>query len=89
MTRRVYLYAFDYLMNVVDVKFLQDDAITVRNMKRTATWMKETNLISLVVYAIDNRPGLHDEFTEARKSNDFTKHIEFADTVRREGTLMG
>ena len=36
MTRRVYLYAFDALYNIVDCRFLEDEAITVRNMKRLA-----------------------------------------------------
>ena len=63
MTRRVYLYAFDALYNIVDCRFLEDEAITVRNMKRLAAWMTENvESFEVRVYAVDNRPGLYQEF---------------------------
>lgn len=89
MTRRVYLYAFDELYNIVDCRFLEGEAITVRNMKRLANWMTE-NVTSFEarVYAVDNRPGLYREFRESVKRNDFTVMLEFADTVRDEGIRL-
>lgn len=89
MTRRVYLYAFDELYNIVDCRFLEGEAITVRNMKRLANWMTE-NITSFEVrvYAVDNRPGLYREFRESVKRNDFTVMLEFADTVQREGIRL-
>lgn len=89
MVKRVYLYAFNYVLKVVDAKFLEGDAISVRNVLRLANWMKDVNPGQVVVYAVDNRPGLYKEFMEAVKTNDFTKHVEFADLISREGILIG
>lgn len=86
--RKVYLYAFDDLLNVVNTKFLIDDAITVRNMLRVGNLMRDYYPESLTVYAVDNRPGLYKEFMEAVKG-DFTAKVEFADTVTREGIRVG
>lgn len=89
MTRRVYLYAFDEQYNIVDCRFLEGDAITVRNMKRLADWMTEgVTSFKVSVYAVDNRPGLYREFRESVKRNDFTAMLEFADTVRDEGIRL-
>lgn len=88
MARRVYLYAFNGLLRVVDTKFLEEEAISVRDMRRVAEWMAETNADKTVIYAVDNRPGLYREFREAVRTGDFTRHIEFADTISREGILI-
>ena len=89
MTRRVYLYAFDALYNIVDCRFLEDEAITVRNMRRLADWMTEkVTSFEVRVYAVDNRPGLYREFRESVSRNDFTAMLEFADTVRDEGIRL-
>ena len=89
MTRRVYLYAFDALYNIVDCRFLEDEAITVRNMRRLADWMTENvESFEVRVYAVDNRPGLYREFRESVSRNDFTAMLEFADTVRDEGIRL-
>lgn len=89
MTRRVYLYAFDGLCNIVDCKYLEDETISVRNMKRLADWMTNNGALSdLRVYAVDNRPGLYPEFRESIKRNDFTAMLEFADTVCDEGIRL-
>ena len=42
MTRRVYIYAFDELHKIVDVKFLQEDGISIRNMM----WIAEQMLLN-------------------------------------------
>lgn len=89
MAKRVYLYAFNDVLRIVDTKFLENDAITVRNMLRLAKWMKDVNPGQIVVYAVDNRPGLYKEFMEAVKTSDFTKQVEFADLISREGILIG
>lgn len=89
MTRRVYLYAFDELYNIVDCMFLEGEEITVRNMKRLAGWMIDrVASLHVQVYAVDNRPGLYREFRESVKRNDFTKMLEFADTVQHEGLRL-
>lgn len=89
MTRRVYLYAFDELYNIVDCRFLEGEAITVRNMKRLANWMTDgVTSLKVQVYAVDNRPGLYREFRESVKRNDFTVMFTFADTVRDEGIRL-
>ena len=89
MTRRVYLYAFDELYNIVDCMFLEGEAITVQNMKRLASWMIDrVTSLRVRVYAVDNRPGLYREFRESVKRNDFTAMLEFADTVQREGLRL-
>lgn len=89
MAKRVYLYAFNNVLRIVDTKFLEGDAISVRDMLRLANWMKDVNPGQVVVYAVDNRPGLYKEFMEAVKTKDFTKHVEFADLISREGILIG
>ena len=89
MAKRVYLYAFNNVLRIVDAKFLENDAITVRDMLRLAKWMKDVNPGQIVVYAVDNRPGLYKEFMEAVKTSDFTKQVEFADLISREGILIG
>lgn len=89
MAKRVYLYAFNNVLKIVDTKFLEGDAISVRDMLRLANWMKDVNPGQVVVYAVDNRPGLYKEFMEAIKTKDYTKHIEFADLISREGILIG
>lgn len=89
MAKRVYLYAFNNVLKIVDTKFLEGDAISVRNMLRLANWMRETNPGQVVIYAVDNRPGLYKDFMEAVKTKDFTVHVEFADLISREGILIG
>lgn len=88
MAKRVYLYAFNKVLKIVDTKFLEGDAVTVRDMLRLANWMKEIYPEPVVVYAVDNRPGLYKEFMEAVKTTDFTKHVEFADIIAREGIFI-
>ncbi|MBQ8707839.1 MAG: hypothetical protein IJ523_07120 [Succinivibrionaceae bacterium] len=88
MAKRVYLYAFNNVLKIVDTKFLEGDAVSVRDMLRLSRWMTETYPEPVVVYAVDNRPGLYKEFTESVKTKDFTKHVEFADIVSREGLLI-
>lgn len=88
MAKRVYLYAFNNVLKIVNTKFLEGDAVSVRDMLRLARWMKETYPEPVVVYAVDNRPGLYKEFTESVKAKDFTRHVEFADIVSREGLLI-
>lgn len=84
--RRVYLYAFSTTtMRVVDVKFLCERDISIKNVIRIANWMRDRTPESVRVYAVDNRPGLYKEFQETIRSGDFTKQIEFADLVSREG----
>lgn len=87
MVRRVYIYAFNELHRIVDVKFLQEDGISVRSM----TWVAEQMLLNTdarTIYAIDNRWGLRRDFIDAYKSMDFAKHIEFEDLVSREGIKL-
>lgn len=88
MAKRVYLYGFNDLMKIEDCKFLEGNAITIGNMLRLANWMAEVNPAKLTIYAMDNRPGLYKEYMECVKTKDFTKHVEFADTVRCEGILL-
>lgn len=52
MTKRVYLYAFNNVLEIVDTKFLDK------------------------------------EYLESVKTKDFTKHVEFADIINREGILI-
>ena len=84
----VYLYAFNEVYRVVIKRFLQGDDITIRNMIRVARLMKDQCPDITVIYAVDSRKGLRDEFMESVKSFDFTKQVEFADTVRREGIQL-
>lgn len=87
MCRRVYIYAFDELHRIVDTKFLQEDAISIRNMMWIAEQM-ELDPDVRAIYAIDNRWGLRRDFLESIKTLDFAKHIEFEDLVSREGIKL-
>lgn len=85
MAKRVYLYAFDSLCRIVNCKYLEEEAISVTNVLRLAEWMAESLPISMRVYAVDNRPGLYQDFREAIDLRDFTKQLAFADMISREG----
>ena len=85
MNRKVYLYAFNKVMKVVDCMFLKEEDISVRNIIGLARWMINTNPEPVNVYAIDARPGLYKDYKEAVKTTDFTKHVAFADMISREG----
>lgn len=50
--------------------------------------MRDTYPEHVVIYAVDNRRGLHQEYLESVKTKDFTKHVEFADIINREGILI-
>jgi hypothetical protein len=88
MTKRVYLYAFNNVLEIVDTKFLEDDAISVLNVRRLANWMRDTYPEPVAIYVVDNRRGLHKEYLESVKTKDFTKHVELADIINREGILI-
>jgi hypothetical protein len=68
MTKRVYLYAFNNVLEIVDAKFLEDDAISVLNIRRLANWMRDTYPEPVAIYAVDNRRGLHKEYLESVKN---------------------
>lgn len=85
MTKRVYLYAFNSLCGIANYKFLEGDAITVTNMQRLADWMVEQAPFPIRVYAVDNRPGLYQDFRDATDLRFFDKRLMFADMVSREG----
>lgn len=50
--------------------------------------MRDTYPEPVAIYAVDNRRGLHKEYLESVKTKDFTKHVEFADIINREGILI-
>lgn len=83
--RFVYLYGFDNLRRIVEVKFLVDDAITVSEIKSLCRFMLIRRPDIVDVYAIDNSKALRDSFREVCKNQDFTKQIEFWDYVAKSG----
>ena len=88
MEKKVYLYAFNALMRVVGYQYLKGEAISIRNIAATAHWMRMTNPEKVVVYAVDDRPGLCKDYREASHTVDYTKHVEFLDMISREGILV-
>lgn len=86
--RQVYLYAFDKLHRVVDHTYLEEAAITIQNIRTVASNMLDMDNSIQAVYAIDNRRGLGREFHQTVTSHDFTKHLEFEDTVDYDGMLI-
>ncbi len=50
--------------------------------------MRDTYPEPVAIYVVDNRRGLHKEYLESVKTKDFTKHVEFADIINREGILI-
>ena len=87
MKKRVYFYGFDLLNNIVDVKFLQDEAITATNMKRLTQWMASTKPNITTIIAVDDREGLRQDYWDAIKG-DFTDKLAFCDLLIREGIVM-
>lgn len=83
--RRVFIYGFNGLHKLEECAFLNENEVSVRNMAGIAEWMMANNKSVRVVYAVDNRYGLYREYAEAKKTQDFTKHLEFEDTVSHEG----
>lgn len=88
MERQVYVYGFNHLLECIDCNFIQGEAITVKNMRKLAKWMRATNSECRAVLAVDNRPGLRREYLEAVTSKDFSKRIEFAETITNEGIAL-
>lgn len=88
MAQRVYLFAFDNTWRVVDVEHLENEAISVRNIRRLAEWITDIYPEPVTVYAVNDRPGLRKELMESARTRDFTIHVEFADTISREGILI-
>ena len=85
MAKRVYLYAFDSMCKIVNYKYLEGDAVSVTNLRRLADWMAEYAPIPEKIYAVDDRPGLYQDFREAMDLRYFAKQLIFADMVSREG----
>lgn len=85
--RRVYVYAFNQVFEVVACQYLEGDEISIKNMLRLVNWMQDMNP-GVSVCAMDNRPGLARLYHNLAKSTDFTKRIEFADMVATEGLLF-
>lgn len=86
--RRIYLYGFSKELKIVDSKYLQDWDITINNIKRVADYIINSHDDAIVVYAIDNTFGLYQDYFDTIKTKDFTKNVEFMDTVRRGGILV-
>lgn len=85
--KRVYFYGFDQFNNVVDVKYLQGDAVTITNMRRLDNWMATTKPSIVTIIAVDDRPGLKQDYWDAIKG-DFTDKLAFCDLLVREGIGM-
>lgn len=88
MLRRIYIYAFDGLHKLVDCKFLEGDKITIDGLTYYRDRMIWQNNVIRAIYAVDNRPGLYQDYREATKTNDFVKQLEFEDMVSREGLCL-
>lgn len=87
--RSVYLYAFDREHNLVDVKFLMDEAINIRGIQSTARFMRirTPNVYEIVV--LDNSRDLKEAYRELLASkNAFTMKIEFWDYIVRDGLVV-
>lgn len=86
--RQVYLYAFNRLCKIEGFFYLEGDNITVQNIRTQAQWMLDHLGSTCEVCAVDNRPGLKEDFLESYKTVDFTKHVEFEDLCCREGMIV-
>lgn len=86
--RRVYVYAFNQVFEVVACQYLEGDEISIKSMLRLVAWMQGMIPDAVTVCAMDNRPGLARLYHNLAKSTDFTKRIEFADMVATEGLIF-
>lgn len=87
--KKIYLYAFDRAANVVNTRFLLQDEFDISSLRIAARQMyllagKEP----IVVYAIDNRPGLAGTYFESAKSNDPAAKYALYDLVERYGLYI-
>lgn len=85
MSKRVYLYGFNELHHVVCCDFLAGEETSIHGMDWLANYMFESRPDAINIYAVNNRPGLKDDFLEAIVRPHFTKDIEFEDLISREG----
>lgn len=85
MEKRIYLYAFNELHNVVDCKYLREGRVSVWSMNQLAEYMFDGKPDIKRIYAVDNRPGLKSDFLDTVIRPHFTKDIEFEDMISREG----
>ena len=83
--KQVYLYAFDSNHKCRGHKYLEGDAITMRNIKALAKMMRSYDISIRYIYAVDNRPGLQQDFKDGVYTNDFVEHIAFEDLIKYEG----
>lgn len=73
------------MCKIVNYKYLEGDAVSVTNLRRLADWMAEYAPIPEKIYAVDDRPGLYQDFREAMDLRYFAKQLMFADMVSCEG----
>lgn len=85
MSKRIYFYGFNELHHVTCCDYLVGERISTQRMDCMATYMFESQPDAINIYAVNNRPGLKDDFLEAIVRPHFTKDIEFEDLIRREG----
>ena len=84
MSKRVYLYGFTELHHVVMCDYLTESRATTQGMDYLAIYMLESRPDISNIYAVNNRPGLKDDFLDAIIRPHFTKDIEFEDLIQRE-----
>lgn len=83
--RQVFLYGFDREHHVQLYRFLNEPYVTIRNIAFTAEMMANNLPVIREIYAIDNRPGLKQDFFDTINRRSFEKDFIFYDLVSRDG----
>ena len=81
----VYLYGFNKSHELVNVKFLMNERITIRNLKSSISKMLDMNSEIIEITAVDKSKGLTEAYWEVCKAREYSKIYEFWDYVTREG----
>ena len=91
MSNIIWLYGLggaEDMYRVVDHVSIKREEAGIREMKLQAMWMRQSMPSIKLVYAIDQRPGLAQDYKNAWRKNPIESHAIFKDILEREGNLI-
>lgn len=86
--KKIYLYGISNIENRYEVKaysYIEEDKISISNLKAHAAWLRMNYEGVDSVYAIDQRPGLAYDYKSTKRKNTFVANHAFRDILEREG----
>ena len=85
---KIYLYGLADVSDkyrVVRYHYIEEDMVTIKDLRESAAFMRFRNPNVETVYAIDNRPGLAYDYKTTLKRNTIEGNVIFKDMLEREG----